>query len=120
MQTKVLEELIHIQNEYKEILEMGVNEWENDYFIEFIEEVNLFWKQNEPVLLNIYNYEFPQRDTIFLTAVTKIDLEYMQHYSMKTTGSVCLIDDPLIRFKDSFILARATEANLSLKFPGIS
>ncbi|GEN46758.1 hypothetical protein [Alkalibacillus haloalkaliphilus] len=96
--TKFQEELIHIQNEYKTLLERGLNEWEDVYFVEFIEEVNLFWKQNEPVLLNIYEYEFPQIDTVFLTAVTKIDLEYMQHYSMKITGSVCLIDDPLISY----------------------
>jgi hypothetical protein len=96
--TKFQEELIQIQNEYKTLLEKGLNEWEDEYFVEFIEEVNLFWKQNEPVLLNIYNYEFPQIDTVFLTAVTKIDLEYMQHYSMKITGSICLIDDPLISY----------------------
>jgi hypothetical protein len=96
--TKFQEELIHIQNEYKNLLEKGKNEWEDEYLVEFIEEVNLFWKQNEPVLLNIYNYEFPQIDTVFLTAVTKIDLENMQHYSMKITGSICLIDDPLISY----------------------
>ncbi|MBM7578207.1 hypothetical protein [Jeotgalibacillus terrae] len=98
IKTKFQEELVYIQDEYKNLLELGLNEWENEYFIEFIEEVNLFWKQNESVLLNIYSYEFPKIDTVFLTAVTKIDLEYMQHYSMKVTASICLIDDSLISY----------------------
>jgi hypothetical protein len=116
--TKFQEELIHIQNEYKNLLEMGLNEWEEEYFIEFIEEVNLFWKQKEPVLLNIYNYEFPQIDTVFLTAVTKVDLEYMQHYSMKITGSICLIDDPLISYLN--LLNRETPKNIREKLASVA
>lgn len=116
--TKFQEELIHIQNEYKNLLEKGINEWEDEYFIEFIEEVNLFWKQNEPVLLNIYNYEFPQIDTVFLTAVTKVDLEYMQHYSMKIAGSICLIDDPLISYLN--LLNRETPKNVREKLASVA
>lgn len=118
IKTKFQEELINIQYEYKNLLEKGLNEWEDEYFIEFIEEVNLFWKQNEPVLLKIYNYEFPQIDTVFLTAVTKIDLEYMQHYSMKITGSICLIDDPLMSYLN--LLNREIPKNMREKFSSVA
>lgn len=98
IKTKFAEELIKIQREYIYLLELGLNEWDEEYFVEFIEELNLFWKTNENVLNTIYEYEFPNLETIFLTAVTKIDLEYLQHYSMKVSGKICLIDDPLISY----------------------
>ena len=98
IKTKFMEELIEIQNEYIYLLELGLTEWKEEYFIEFIEELNLFWKRNENVLNSIYEYEFPELETVFLTAVTKIDLEYLQHYSMKLSGKICLIDDPLISY----------------------
>jgi hypothetical protein len=116
--TKFQDELINIQIEYKALLEKGLIDWEDEYFIEFIEELNLFWKQKEPVLLNIYNYEFPQIDTVFLTAVTKIDLEYMQHYSMKLTGSICLIDDPLISYLN--LLNREIPKNMREKLASVA
>lgn len=96
--TKFYEELIEIQNEYMSLLKLGLKEWEEEYFVEFIAEINLFWKRKEAILFKIYEYEFPKLNTVFLTAVTKVDLEYLQHYSMKITGSVCLIDDPLISY----------------------
>lgn len=98
VKTKFLEELIEIQNEYIQLLELGLKDWEEEYFIEFVEELNLFWKRNENVLNSIYEYEFPELETVFLTAVTKIDLEYLQHYSMKISGTICIIDDPLISY----------------------
>lgn len=98
IKTKFMEELIKIQNEYIYLLELGLTEWDEEYFVEFIEELNLFWKRNENVLNTIYEHEFPNLETIFLTAVTKIDLEYLQHYSMKVSGKICLIDDPLISY----------------------
>lgn len=98
VKTKFMEELIEIQSEYIHLLELGLKDWEEEYFIEFVEELNLFWKRNENVLNTIYEYEFPNLETIFLTAVTKIDLEYLQHYSMKLSGKICLIDDSLISY----------------------
>lgn len=95
-QTLFLDRLIDIQKDYAVLLEKGLAEWNEEYFSEFIEEVNIFWKKNEPVLANIYEYEFPKINTVFLTAVTKVDVEDFQHYSMKTTKALCLIDDPLI------------------------
>ena len=45
VKTKFMEELIKIQNEYIYLLELGLTDWEEEYFIEFIEELNLFWKE---------------------------------------------------------------------------
>lgn len=97
-QTLFLDRLIEIQNDYAVLLEKGLSEWDDEYFSEFIEEVNIFWKKNEQVLTNIYEYEFPKMDTVFLTAVTKMDIEDFQHYSMKTTKAMCIIDDTLISY----------------------
>lgn len=93
-----MDELIEIQNEYIYLLELGLMEWDEDYFVEFIEELNLFWKRNESTLNKIYEYEFPELETVFLTAVTKIDIEYLQHFSMKLSGKICLVDDPLLSY----------------------
>ncbi|MFS1000423.1 hypothetical protein [Enterococcus casseliflavus] len=117
IKTKFMEELIKIQNEYIYLLELGLTEWGDEYFVEFIEEINLFWKRNENVLNKIYEYEFPYLETVFLTAVTKVDLEYLQHYSMKISGEICLIDDPLISYLN--LLYKDLSPKMSKKFSDV-
>lgn len=105
-----MQELLGIQEEYKQLLEELYNEKDKDEFIYIIDEINLFWYSKQNIVELIMERISENFDTYLFTGATYLDVEEGEHYPFVSLGKVHIVDDPLAKY------AEAINLNLNSSF----
>lgn len=96
----MMKELIHIQEEYKEILEKLYNDKDNEDFFYVMDEIGLFWYSNRNVVELILENISDNFESYLFTGATYLDIEAGEHYPFVALGKIHIVDDPLAKYAE--------------------
>lgn len=105
-----MQELLEIQEEYKQLLEELCDEKDKDEFVYAIDEISLFWYSKRNVVELIIENISEDFDTYLFTGATYLDIKGGEHYPFVSLGKVHIVDDPLAKY------AEAIKMNLNESF----
>ncbi len=106
----LMQELLQIQEEYRQLFDELYDEKDKDEFVYVIDEISLFWYSKRNVVELIMENISDDFDAYLFTGATYLDIEEKEHYSFVSLGKVHVVDDPLAKY------AEAIKVNLNDSF----
>lgn len=100
----LMEKLLELQNEYKDLLESLLPELYKDEFRFIVEEINLFWYSKRKIVELILNNISNNFDTYLFTGATYLDVKNGEHYPFVSLGRNHVVDDPLAKYAEAISL----------------
>ncbi|CUX72132.1 hypothetical protein BN3590_04591 [Clostridium sp. C105KSO15] len=100
----LMQELLGIQEEYKQLLEELCDEKDKDEFVYIIDEITLFWYSKRNVIELIMENISEKFDTYLFTGATYLDIGEGEHYPFVSLGKVHIVDDPLAKYAEAITL----------------
>lgn len=100
----LMEKLLDLQYEYKDLLEGLLPELYKDEFRFIVEEINLFWYSKRKLVELILNNISENFDTFLFTGATYLDVKNREHYPFVSLGKNHVVDDPLAKFAEVILL----------------
>ncbi len=95
-------EIKKLQDNYKKILETGLDAYSNRYYKNIIDEINIFWYANRNLVKLILQTISPQFNCYAFTGASFLDLEDNEHFPFVMLGDTHILDDPLFGFTKIF------------------
>lgn len=96
-----MQELLGIQEEYKQLLEALSDEKDKDEFVYVIDEISLFWYSKRNIVELIMENISGNFDAYLFIGATYLDIEGGEHYPFISLGKVHIVDDPLAKYAEA-------------------
>lgn len=114
IQNLLLDKIVILQCEYKELLSKLIPYMEHDLMSLALDEIILFWNKNINLVQLFLRYYVENEDSYVFTAVTYMDIDDKENYPFMLMGNIHIMDDSLGKFAE--VCNKMKNENISREF----
>lgn len=115
MSNMLIDELVLIQAEYKELLTNFLNSWDDRSLITILDEIQVFWTKHQRLITCALTFHSPPYRSFVFTGATIFDIDENEHYPFLCLGDFHIWDDPICAYMQTALHSPNDAFNAKLK-----